>query len=926
MVCAAALASGWAEMLEEAVPSVVMIRSYSPTSFEGKQAGVSSATGFVVDAERGIILTNRHVVRTGPIVAQAVFQNNEEINLVPIYRDPVHDFGFFRYEPAHLEHADPRALELRPEHAVQGAEVRLVGSDAGEKVSILSGTLAWLDRAAPNYGSAGYNDFNTFYIQAASGSSGGSSGSPVLDLHGHVVALNAGSKRRAASSFFLPLPRVVRALGHIQRGEDVPRGTLHTTFIRQTFDEARRLGLPHGIEEKMRAAAPDAKGALVVDRVLNGSPSAESLSPGEILFTVGGDVVVDFLGLESRLDASVGEEVELVVISNGKEQVRRIRVSDLHEITPSRFIEFGGGVFHDLGYQAARHTSLPLRGIRVSSRGYVFGDVMPRGAIITHVNGQSVERLSAFKAVIETIPDRAFFGVEVVTPTEPERPLVYSARMDRRWFRARECQRVDGQRDWACTLLSPAPERPAREGRSVQPMKASGRVAKKLGSGLVMVHHKIPYRTDGVYAGSFSGVGVVVDRDRGLVLTDRDTITTGLGDTTVVFAESLEVEAEVVALHPLINLALVRYNPTDIAESVVEEIRFSDEPIKAGQRLLHVGFEAGRGLSQAKVKAQSVRPVTMPVPRVPFFRQANLPVVETRGGEDFFGGVLTTRTGRPVALVGSFPNLVDDAAGNIWRGILGGDIRRFLDDYTGSLSIGVEWSPIPLVEALSRGLPRSWSERIERKSRARREVLRVSRITRGGSADGHVQPGDLLLAVDGTVVTDVSDMPKLRPGQGVTLTLLRGASEVNVDLTPSTISTSPFRRVVLWGGVLLQEPHLALAAQRYQPPEGAYISYYWSGSPAGRFGLRPLTRIVEVDGQPVLNLGDFSEGVRGKQHGEPVRLLVVDLKGRERMVTMEADPSWWPLVEIGHTEEGWVRRIVQEAVEDDRGSHGGDDG
>jgi hypothetical protein len=32
--------------------------------------------------------------------AEAVFQNNEEVRVVPIYRDPVHDFGFFQFNPA----------------------------------------------------------------------------------------------------------------------------------------------------------------------------------------------------------------------------------------------------------------------------------------------------------------------------------------------------------------------------------------------------------------------------------------------------------------------------------------------------------------------------------------------------------------------------------------------------------------------------------------------------------------------------------------------------------------------------------------------------------------------------------------------------------------------------------------------------------
>lgn len=62
------------------------IRLLSVRAFDGNGASFSVATGFVVDMERGIILTNRHVVTPGPVVADAIFLNKEEVDLVPIYR------------------------------------------------------------------------------------------------------------------------------------------------------------------------------------------------------------------------------------------------------------------------------------------------------------------------------------------------------------------------------------------------------------------------------------------------------------------------------------------------------------------------------------------------------------------------------------------------------------------------------------------------------------------------------------------------------------------------------------------------------------------------------------------------------------------------------------------------------------------------
>ena len=109
---------------------------------------------------------------------------------------------------------------------------------------------------------------------------------------------------------------------------------------------------------------------------------------------------------------------------------------------------------------------------------------------------------------------------------------------------------------------------------------------------------------------------------------------------------------------------------------------------------------------------------------------------------------------------------------------------------------------------------------------------------------------------------------------------------------------------------MVQEPHDALARQRYQPTDGVYISYYWTGSPAGRFGLRPMRRVVSVNGEPTPDLTTFAEQVRGLGLGEAVRLTTVDLKGRRRMVTMEADPAWWPLEELAHDGNKWSRAKV----------------
>ncbi|HEY5565676.1 MAG TPA: hypothetical protein VIM81_00335, partial [Gammaproteobacteria bacterium] len=75
---AAAQDATWDRTLERIATGIVSIQVDSTRAFDTERNQSTQATGFVVDAERGLILTNRHVVTPGPVRAQAVFLNQEE--------------------------------------------------------------------------------------------------------------------------------------------------------------------------------------------------------------------------------------------------------------------------------------------------------------------------------------------------------------------------------------------------------------------------------------------------------------------------------------------------------------------------------------------------------------------------------------------------------------------------------------------------------------------------------------------------------------------------------------------------------------------------------------------------------------------------------------------------------------------------------
>ena len=911
MAAVAAEDTEWTETLERISSGVVSIRVDSTRAFDTEWNSSSQATGFVVDAERGIILTNRHVVTPGPVIAEAIFRNNEEVQLTPIYRDPVHDFGFFRYNPEDLQYIEPAELPLVPSGAGIGKEIRVIGNDAGEQLSILAGTIARLDRKAPSYGRGKYNDFNTFYFQAASGTSGGSSGSPVVNIDGEVVALNAGANSSAASSFFLPLNRIDRALQEIRSGSPVLRGTLQTTFQSKAFDELKRLGLTPDSERLARSKNSKQTSMLVVDQVIPQSPATGKLAPGDILIRVNGVMTTEFIPLEAVLDSHVGQEIEIEVERGGLQIVSKVVVDDLHAITPDEYLEFGDGIVNTLSYQQARHYNRQPVGVYVANPGYLLSkSEIPRGAVIVEMDGEVINNLDDFEAVLDQLADGERAKVRYINMENPQNSVVRLLEMDRIWFPARRCVRDDATGSWPCRTLADGPEPAAKEAGSTRLNAYDDPRLKKISPSLVVVTFDLPYTLSGVSERNYYGTGLIVDKERGYVVVDRNTVPIAIGDVRITFAGSLEVEGKIEQLHPLHNFAIVSYDPKSIGDTPVKSAEFNTTPLQPGDDVWVVGIKGDHQLVHQHSTVSSVAPLLLPLSRTLRFRDSNIEGIDLVTAPTDFDGVLVDKKGRVSATWSSFVLQSGSDAAQFNRGVGSEVISQFLDtvrDGRPFYSLEAEFVYAPLFAARKMGVDEDWIARLEENNPVRRRALSVTRLVADTDAARLLKNGDMVLAIDGKVVTSYRALENAVQKPEVVVTVWRNDAVQDLTLRTAALTGRGIDRALSWAGALLQDPHRAMAAQRGVATTGVYVAYFNYGSPSTRYGLWAGRRVVEVNESATPNLQAFIEAVKDIKHKESVRLKTVTWNGTIEVITLKLDTQYWPAYEIRRKDNGWRR-------------------
>ena len=925
LVHASADTAEWQATIEKVVRNVVSIHFCQTCAFDTDAALSSEATGFVVDAQRGYILTNRHVVGAGPFWGYCIFDNHEECDVYPVYRDPVHDFGILRFDPKAVKYMPLEELTLRPDLAKVGVEIRVVGNDAGEKLSILSGVISRLDRNAPEYGE-GYSDFNTNYIQAAAAASGGSSGSPVVNLDGYAVALQAGGRADgAATDYFLPLDRPLRALQCIRDGKSVDRGTIQTQWVIKAFDECRRLGLCSEWESKVRAEFPKETGMLVAEVILPKGPAHRELEEGDVLVQVNGELLTQFARLDEILDSSVGQKVKILVQRGGADIEIELDVGDLHAITPARFVSVAGAAFHDLSYQQARLYAVALSDSGVyccEASGSFRFDGSECGWLVQSIDQKPTLNLDAFVEVMKGIPDRSRVVVTYKHLRDMHTLNTSIMFVDRHWHKDMKLAvRNDKTGVWDFTELAKpiAPEAPVpRKANFTQMAGTNYPAAVDIIRSFVRVNANMPLRLDGFPRARKTGFGLVIDADKGLVIISRAIVPYDMCDISITIADSIIVDGKIVFMHPLQNYAIVQYDPS-LVNAPVKTAKLSDTPMKQGEETIFFGFNQNLRPVVAKTAVTDITTVAIPASgSTPRYRAVNLDAitVDTNLSGQCGSGVLVREDGTVQAL---WLTYLGERTGHS-----GKDVEYHLGSATHTLLpvinevkgggkpdlriLNLEMQTVQMSQCRIMGVSEEWIERVEREDAERHQLFMVRKVD-AGNVNGLVE-GDIVLMLNEQLITRVDNLDVMYSHQTLRAVIVRKQQQMTLDVPTVPTSELETDRVVVFCGAVLHRPHHAVRQQISTVHSDIYVSARARGSPAYMYGLAPTNFILAVNAVPTPDLAAFVRETSRINDNVYFRLKVMTFDNVPWVATMKKNEHYFPTVEFAKdagVREGWRR-------------------
>lgn len=207
--------------LDEADTYSVRVRTSIAYAFAEDDAGTSNGAGFVVDKDRGWILTNAHVSGRGTGFIEIAFKGNDFVEAEIEYVDPELDFALLATKPENLpDFATNAELDCESKH-LNGVAVAAYGHPHNLYFSASRGIVS----KVRFYG--GHD-----WVQTDAAINGGNSGGPLINLNdGKVIGINAmGLEDSEGLNFAVPMQPVCKSIDLLKAGVDPSPPLLPMTF------------------------------------------------------------------------------------------------------------------------------------------------------------------------------------------------------------------------------------------------------------------------------------------------------------------------------------------------------------------------------------------------------------------------------------------------------------------------------------------------------------------------------------------------------------------------------------------------------------------------------------------------------------------------------------------------------------------------
>ncbi|MBK1716832.1 DegQ family serine endoprotease [Thiocystis violacea] len=393
-----------APMLEQVVPAVVNIstvtrieaadhpllrdpffRHFFEIPREHQQRENNSlGSGIIVDAKRGLVLSNHHVIAKADAIKVTV-HDGRTLDATLIGSDPETDVAVLRI-PA----KDLTALPFADSDRLQvGDFVVAIGNPFGLRQTVTSGIVSGLGRTG--LGIEGYENF----IQTDASINPGNSGGPLVNLRGELVGMNtailAPGGGNIGIGFAIPANMARAIMDQIAEFGAVRRGLFGVGVQDLTDELAGALGIRNR------------EGALVTT-VDKGSAAADAgLHEGDVILTLNGKPVRSSSDLRNQFGVlRVGEPVELDVVRNGKPRRLNGKIADPYRdfvsgerVSPS----LAGAVLGELDTQGGV-PAIPVGTVDPDSPAWLAG--LREGDRIVQVNGQRIGSLRDIATVLRS--------------------------------------------------------------------------------------------------------------------------------------------------------------------------------------------------------------------------------------------------------------------------------------------------------------------------------------------------------------------------------------------------------------------------------------------------------------------------------------------------------------------------------------------